>query len=133
MIQSELKPNAVLFKTLDEEGYQMQMFLLSGGELVEMYSIPITDDNKVYDYVKPNQICFSNVRISQDEKDVAISEYNSENMENYSYEILDLSSFSMFKGQDQTEELSIESIISNGEFESCVNTLIRENELFEGA
>ena len=131
MEETGLKPNAVLFKTVDGDSYQMQMFLLDEGKLVEMYSIPITDTNKVYDYVKDNQLCFSHVKITNGDKTVQVSEYDSDEMENYSYEILDLSSFSMFKKQDQTDSLSIEDIISNGEFESCINTLVEENQLFE--
>lgn len=116
------KPNSIVFKI--ENVVHVFLLDLEKNEIFDLPSIPITDSENVYEWMKPSQISFARTMFSTlDDKPVEVKTY--QDLENLKYKIRDL--FSITIADKDENETPVETVLKEGELNRLINgILVRE-------
>ena len=116
------KPNSIVFKI--ENVVHVFLLDLEKNEIFNIPSIPITDSENVYEWMKPSQISFARTMFSTlDDKPAEVKTY--QDLENLKYKIRDL--FSITIADKDENETPVETVLKEGELNRLINgILVRE-------
>lgn len=113
------KPNSIIFKI----GNIVYMFLLDTekNEIFNIPSIPITDNEDVYTWMKLSQISFAKTMFfTLDDKPAEIKTYY--DLENLKYRIKDL--FSITIVDKNGNEAPVEDVLKEGSLNQLINEIL---------
>lgn len=105
---------------------KIQMFLLDDdGNVLDMPSIPITDDDHIYDALKETQIQFMNVELSKIDPDDSIDFSNYDDFQKLQYSIHDLFSITIGKGEkkEDIDEVSVLTVMKEHALADLVHSI----------
>jgi hypothetical protein len=116
---SRTEPNAIVLRAEDT----IHMFLLDEEGISNFPSIPISDFDNVYEWLKKTQVSFVNTLfIDKEEKEIEIKEYSE--VKDLKYSIRDLYSITIFNKEN--EEVDAEVILREGALNGLVQNSLKE-------
>jgi hypothetical protein len=121
------KANAIVFRIED----MIHMFLLDdNGELLDLPSIPISDDEHIYDNLSESQIQFVNVVFSPIDSNKEMKFETYEDFEDLEYHIKDLFSYTLGKGKENNvKEITIMDVMKDNALFDMVKLLYKGDKI----
>ena len=113
------KPNSIVFKI--ENVIHVFLLDLEKNEIFDLPSIPITDSENVYEWMKPSQISFARTMFSTlDDKPAEVKTY--QDLENLKYKIRDLFSITI-TDKDENETL-VATVLKEGGLNQLIKGIL---------
>ena len=113
------KPNSIVFKI--ENVIHVFLLDLEKNEIFDLPSIPITDSENVYEWMKPSQISFAKTMFSTlDDKPAEVKTY--QDLENLKYKIRDL--FSITITDKNENETPVATVLKEGELNQLIKGIL---------
>lgn len=114
-------PNSIVLRIEDA----IHVFLIDENEIVNIPSIPISDNENVYEWLKPTQISFSNTKFSTlDNKPANIEKH--EDFQDLKYSIRDLFSITIF--DKEGKETAAELVLKEGSLNNVIKQVLSGGE-----
>ena len=114
--------NAIVVKVKDG----IHMFLFDdNGSLLDLPSIPITDDDNIYKDLKETQLQFVHVRWQKINPEDEINFENYEDFKKLKYNLRDLFSYTIYREGTDDEEVPILEVMEQNKIEDIVKHLYK--------